>query len=581
MSLTELDFTRAAWLLALAPAALLLWGLWRALREKSGPWAKLVDASLLPHLLVATPKGHRRLALLLVAIGLLGAIVALSGPTRRAPAALADRGDAARVLVVDLSPAMNAGDATPTPMERARLKLLALLAALPAGQTALVAYAEEPYLVAPLTTDAATVALLVPELAPGIVPLAGDRPERALQMARAILARSGAAQRDVIWITAASRPSPATRDAIVALRAEEVKLSVLAARHAPDPALPPLAEAGGGLYVALGADDEDMRRLAATLFGESAASATRMPVRTGYELGPWLVALLLPLAALAFRRGVLFALVLPLLIVSSPSEAFDSAGLWSRPDREGLRRLESGDAAGAAKHFSDPRWQAVAHYRAGRFAEAAALFARFDDPDSHYNRGNALARLGRVDEALDAFERALRLRPGDDDAEHNRDLVRSLRDREKNPEQTDPEPGRGGEPPPSTGSGSSEQRNATQAPPGAAPAETPRRPRADAGTEDAGPAHVPASNRPDVNSSASAPASRGAAAPPRPAHPTQPGEENPPPSRSGQSDPGREADLLADQLLRRVPDEPAGLLQRKLMLEHRRRESGEAPRPWR
>ncbi|NMG44649.1 hypothetical protein GPA22_13050, partial [Aromatoleum toluvorans] len=55
----------------------------------------------------------------------------------------------------------------------------------------------------------------------------------------------------------------------------------------------------------------------------------------------------------------------------------------------------------------------------------------------------------------------------------------------------------------------------------------------------------------------------------------------PPPAAIARRDTqDKEAERLAAQWLRRVPDEPAGLLRRKLELEHRRRESGEVERPW-
>jgi Ca-activated chloride channel family protein len=74
----------------------------------------------------------------------------------------------------------------------------------------------------------------------------------------------------------------------------------------------------------------------------------------------------------------------------------------------------------------DARWQAIAHYRAGDFARAAAALESFDDADSLYNRGIALAKLGRYADALGLFDAALASRPGDADFRHNRDLVAKL-----------------------------------------------------------------------------------------------------------------------------------------------------------
>ena len=50
--------------------------------------------------------------------------------------------------------------------------------------------------------------------------------------------------------------------------------------------------------------------------------------------------------------------------------------------------------------FDDDRWRAVAQYRAGDYAGAANGFGSFDDPESSYNLGNALARSGATEEAI-------------------------------------------------------------------------------------------------------------------------------------------------------------------------------------
>uniref|UniRef100_UPI002FCB45F7 vWA domain-containing protein n=1 Tax=Aromatoleum sp. TaxID=2307007 RepID=UPI002FCB45F7 len=311
-TLGTIELLRPAWLLALAPLALLLRRLAQGQRD-AGAWRAVVAPHLLPHVTIpASPRGRRR-ALGLAGTGLIAAVVALAGPALPGKAELAYRSGATRVFVVDLSRAMAAGEGGDRRVERVQLKLLDLLQAAP-GQTALIAYAEEPYLVAPPTTDAATLALLVPELVPGIVPLPGDRPERALRMAADVLARNGGRGGDVVWITAHREPSDDVAKAAVELAERNQRLSVIdaadppAGQSAPAEALPRAAEATGGVYLPLRADDEDIRVLAARLDdGAAAVAATRRAARPR-EIGVWLLPLLLPLAARAFRRGVLLVL---------------------------------------------------------------------------------------------------------------------------------------------------------------------------------------------------------------------------------------------------------------------------------
>ncbi|MEM9800589.1 MAG: tetratricopeptide repeat protein [Planctomycetota bacterium] len=105
-----------------------------------------------------------------------------------------------------------------------------------------------------------------------------------------------------------------------------------------------------------------------------------------------------------------------------------AAGLWWTPDQEGRRAFERGEFARAAEAFEDPLWEGAAWYRAGEFERAAAAFARRDVPEAHYDRANALVFLGRYDDAIESYDRALARRPGWKEAEENRALAAARRD---------------------------------------------------------------------------------------------------------------------------------------------------------
>src|SRR3546814_18113440 len=51
------------------------------------------------------------------------------------------------------------------------------------GQVALIAYSGDAFTVAPMTDDAATVAALIDSLSPSVMPVAGQRADRALRRA--------------------------------------------------------------------------------------------------------------------------------------------------------------------------------------------------------------------------------------------------------------------------------------------------------------------------------------------------------------------------------------------------------------
>ncbi len=105
--------------------------------------------------------------------------------------------------------------------------------------------------------------------------------------------------------------------------------------------------------------------------------------------------------------------------------------LWSTPDQRGQRLMEAGQYAEAATQFADPMRRGVAQFRAGDFKAAAETFGSIDTADSAYDQGTALIMLGKYDEAIKRFDRALVLRPGWMDAEANRTLARLRGDKMK------------------------------------------------------------------------------------------------------------------------------------------------------
>jgi Ca-activated chloride channel family protein len=98
--------------------------------------------------------------------------------------------------------------------------------------------------------------------------------------------------------------------------------------------------------------------------------------------------------------------------------------LWSTPDQRGQRLMEAGRYAEAAAQFAAPMRRGVAEFRGGDFKAAAETFGGIDTADAAYDQGTSLIMLGKYDEAVQRFDRALVLRPSWTDAEANRTLAR-------------------------------------------------------------------------------------------------------------------------------------------------------------
>ena len=441
----QFHFLRPAWLWLLLASPLLAWLASRGQGARA-QLEKLVDPELLPHLLYGRAQ-RRSVPPVLLAVGWVLAVLAFAGPSwSRVPQPLyADR--AAQVVAISLSQHMLARDVAPSRLDRARYKARDLLAANRGGLNGLVAYAGEAFVVAPLTSDAHSLDDLLDALSPDTMPVEGDNAAAAIARGAALIRNAKVGGGSLVLVTddAGTTALQAARQA----RAEGVRVSVLGvgtAKGGPvplaeggflrdaqggvamagldDAALAALAAAGGGRYVALSADHADIDALQAQLRTGDAESTAGQTSAQWEDRGPWLLLPLLPLLALAFRRGWLLLLPLVLLpLLPARAEAGTWQDLWQRRDQQANRALRDGHPKQAFALARDPALRAAAAYRAGDYGKAIGALQPIDSTDAQYNLGNALAKAGRYHEALGAYDRALAIDPGNADARANRKAV--------------------------------------------------------------------------------------------------------------------------------------------------------------
>jgi Ca-activated chloride channel family protein len=541
-ALADFRLLRPWWLLALPVLAWLAWT-WRR-RRSAGPWESAVDPQLRAALLEPVP-GRRRWLAWWPWFGAALALLALAGPSWQASPQPLWETKAPLVIAFDLSPAMLADDLPPSRLARARARLAALLRERRGGEVGLVVYAGDAYTVAPLTEDAANVAVFLDALDPGIMPGDADAAADAapaIDRAARLLQQAGFGRGEILLVSG----SPAGASAVTAAAraaAAGYRVSLLEAMPPAAAALSgaaAVAAAGQGRSAVLSADDADLRALGvleardgtARLAGGREGGATRR------DDGYWLLLPLLVLAAFAFRRnGAVAALALCLLVPWHPATA---AGIdwWQRSDQQAHRRLEQGAQA----------------YRKGDYAAAEKAWRGLPGAEAAYNRGNALARQGRYQDAIAAYDEALRERPGMADAIANRKAVqaaikRKPPDKGKQPGAGDPGAGQGT---PNAGQDDANRQNATDA------------------------------AKPDAAKQAADAAKQAAerAAREREAARARRGDHGLP--QDGRMPGARETPeqherRLANQArLQRVPDDPGGLLRARLQLEYeRRRAEGE------
>ena len=598
--MADFHFLRPWWL-ALLPAG--VWLIWQLLRGRAdaGGWRSIVDPALHGYVL-AEPQVLREGRWPL--IGALGAwalaCVALAGPTWERLPVPAFRSEEALVVALDLSHSMDAGDVEPTRLARAKLKLLDLLNRRTSGQTALVVFTTHAFTVTPLTTDTRTIAALVGAVSTQIMPTQGSSLKAGLDKSQALLRQAGLNQGDVLLITDAEVGS-ADLDEARDLRSAGFRVSVLAVgteQGAPigqqgggfltdehgevviprlDPsALQRLATAGGGRFARLAPDDRDLDAVLAVPAVSPAALDTQDEQR--YQADVWrdrgalLAAALLPFLALAFRRGWLCLLMLWLLLPVPRAEAFEWQDLWQRRDQRGYEALQQQQPDRAAKLFKDPAWRGAAEFRAGDFADSAATLAVLDSADAHYNRGNALAKAGKAEAAIGEYDRALELDPEHADARYNRDLLKDYleknkkeqsqqqqQDQQHNAQRADKKDG--------SDDASGDKKQASNAEQGGD--SDPNRSQDDRNDARKQPSD---SNENDQQSKSDGSQSSKPQDDQQEADEKQSGKER----KSGSQAPSADdverwaSEQAADQWLRRIPQDPGGLLRRKFLYQYQR-----------
>jgi Ca-activated chloride channel family protein len=464
--ISQLHFLRPLWFLALLPALLL--ALIFTLRQgKDSAWERSIDVDLLPHLIESQHSKPASNPIYLIALGWLLAIIALAGPVwEKTPQPVHEREDAL-IILFDLSRSMYATDIKPDRLTAARRKLLDLLKLRNEGVTGLVVYSGDAHLVSPLTDDANTIAEMIPAVAPEFMPAPGSQLAPALKLAHSLFKDAGVSSGRIVIVTDEIRDIAESQN-IARQHRYTFPISVLGlgtAEGAPIPgtkltrdggylkdftgtiivpgvdfeALKDFANLAGGRFARMSLVDTDLEYLLADepLLDQQQFREMERDFDIWMEKGPWLLLLLLPLAALSFRRGWLWSVLLICCLPTDRAYASLWDDLWQTRDQQAIAAMNQGNAEQAASLFEDPQWKASAQYKAQNFNGAAEQFQTDPSQQGRYNLGNALAKQGKYEEAIQAYTAALELAPDHEDAQFNKQLVEELLEsqQEQNQEQ--------------------------------------------------------------------------------------------------------------------------------------------------
>ncbi|WP_220721106.1 VWA domain-containing protein [Agarivorans litoreus] len=450
----DISLLRPEWLL-LSPLFLLL--LFKKQQREQSAWSKLISPGIAKYL-VDFPKQSKRSQWSLA--GLLALIlIALSGPSIISDNVPLYREGSARVLIMDMSYSMRARDVKPDRVELAKYKALDLLEQWKDGETALIAYAGDAFVLSPLSSDTNTLANLVPHLKPELMPAHGSALNLAIEQAAELIKQAGYAQGDVVVIgdglteqqmqlSLSSLQQHNLRFSMLALGTEEgapIPLedgsmlkdqygSIVIAKLEVDNFLP-LCQNTGGICQLISADNSDIEKLSSLRsrsFDSEQQSNQQAQVRKdiGFYLLPFILLMLLN----SVRRAELLLVSLCVSIFALPKPALANS-VWTNQAQQAQQAFEEERYGEAAELFTDPNWKASALYKAGNYQEAQALFAQDGSANGWFNQGNAQAQLGDYQQAIEAYEQALELQNDFPAAQHNKKLVEELLEQQQQNQQ--------------------------------------------------------------------------------------------------------------------------------------------------
>lgn len=465
-ALNEFHFIRPHWLWAIIPLLIIV-ALIRYVHKQQSGWQSVLASHLYQHLITTAGIKKVRPPLFLLGFCWVLGTVALAGPTwERLPQPVYQL-NTGKVVLIDMSLSMRATDVKPDRLTRAKYKAIDLVNAITEGETGLVAYAGDAFTISPLSSDAQNLTTLIPSLTPEIMPIAGSDPALGLQAAIELLTNAGYQQGEIFWIT----------DGVTNQQMKEIseifndsmfRLSVLGVgteEGAPIQLvngellkdsrgaivvpkltvnnLKSLSRSSGGRYAPMQSDDSDINYLIEQSLIEQDPTKDEEAKQEKFgdkwqEMGPYLLLLILPFAAYSFRRGIVTVVLIGVLMPAySPQARADWwQDMWKTPDQQAMQAYKNNQYEQAANTFNDTLWQGTAHYKNADYQAALESFSHVEPTDKNYadatyNAGNALAQLGEIDQAIAAYDKVLEQQPQHEEALANKTLLEKLKEQQE------------------------------------------------------------------------------------------------------------------------------------------------------
>ncbi len=384
------------------------------------------------------------------------------------------------LVIMDVSKSMWAQDSKPSRLIAAKRKIIDFIKLLHGDRIGLIAFAGRAFVLTPLTVDYGALHLFLDQLDSNLVPVPGSAIAESLELAIKSLTKSKSSSKNIILLSDGEDLAGGIDDQLAQAKAHDVTINVIAfgsTDGAPIPdlnggfikddygnvvitkrqdnVLAKIADKTNGLFQIASLSDSDISRIYDRMLGTVSMDELKSGKQKRYnEQYQWvlLLALILLFIEMGVRskrkrinfkkvfkryRRILFIIIMPILFTSTIA----SATIFQVKQAEKLYNQKKYNLALELflSEYSTNRNNhkliyniGNCYYQLGQFNEASQYYSKLCEMQSHlcqeslYNDGNAHAKQGDYENAIDRYERTLALNSTDNDAQHNLGVVKQL-----------------------------------------------------------------------------------------------------------------------------------------------------------
>jgi Ca-activated chloride channel family protein len=481
-------FQHIEYLLALALVPVMVLVFLYVLRGKKNTIKKIGDPALVNQLIKDYSPSKFLLKFILIVTAFIAGVIALANPRMPQGSTMVNRSGIDVMIALDVSKSMLADDIKPNRLERAKQFIAKLIDKLPNDRIGIVVFAGRAYLQMPLTTDHSAAKMYLSSATPDVVPTQGTVIGDALKMCYNAFNTKEKKYKSVVLISDGEDHDKTAEKITRAMADEGVMINTVGIGSPEgttiiDPAtgetktdaegrpvvtrlneeeLKSIAGKGNGLYQLFTNTDEVVDAMDKQLQGMGQRSITENSLVNFKNFFPWLLGLSLILLLAEFfisevkkiavvKRiiikkdavALLALLTLPCLLVAQNSNTLIKNG------NDAYNKKEYDVAADNYKKAADkePANEKAQYnlgnalYKKGNADDALQAYdaaikstkSKNDQSASWYNKGVSLQNNKKLPECIDAYKNALKLNPADEDARFN--LQKALLQQQKQQQQ--------------------------------------------------------------------------------------------------------------------------------------------------